>query len=159
MIVEIRQSISASRDEVWPVIAELDQIARWTPTVVEFSLSRPRRVRRGARFAETHWLLGARHFTGKLTEWNEGESWAIASHPVCESDWPYLPHHVRWSLSGGLPAETQLCIRMAYRTNRGSRGCILDKLMQPFAKLALRLLAYRVKRAVRGRLVVNSGGP
>jgi len=134
-------------ERVWALLADLEAVQRYNPTVRSATVEGRQRTGVGARRACE--LVPKGRVVERVTHWEDGRALGLE---VAESDWPI--HFMRWVTriepQGGATRITQ---DLEYRVKFGPLGWLLDNLVMK-RKLTSTLdavFAQLVKHAEGGR--------
>ncbi len=118
----IRHAVRAEcvPERVWALLADLEAVERYNPTVRRATIVGPRRSGVGAERACE--LRPSGRVRERVTQWEEGRSIGLE---IAESEWPI--HFMRWvtrvETSGGGTLVTQ---NLEYRVKFGPLGWLID---------------------------------
>ena len=110
-------------DRVWALLADLEAVERYNPTVQAAEVVGPHKTGVGARRSCS--LIPKGSVVERVTHWQEGE---VLGLEVAESDWPV--EYMRW-VTRLEPAQggTRLTQRLDYKVKFGPLGWLLDVLV------------------------------
>jgi len=110
-------------ERVWALLADLEAVQRYNPTVRAATVQGGQRTGVGARRACE--LVPKGRVVERVTHWEEGRALGLE---VAESDWPI--HFMRWvtrlEAQGGATRITQV---LEYEVKLGPLGWLLDNLV------------------------------
>jgi hypothetical protein len=114
---------NCSPERVWALLADLEAVRRYNPTVRSVTVRGPRRTGVGAERACE--LLPKGRVVERVTHWEDGRALGLE---VAESDWPI--HFMRWVTriepEGG---ATRIRQSLEYKIKFGPLGWLLDRLV------------------------------
>jgi hypothetical protein len=146
--------VACSPERVWAVLADLEAVQHYNPTVRTAAVKGTRRTGVGAeRVCD---LLPKGRVVERVTHWEDGRAVGLE---VAESDWPI--HFMRWVTRIEPKGDCSLITQeLEYAVKFGPLGWLLDKLVMKrkltstlddvFARLATRAEASADIRANKG---------
>jgi hypothetical protein len=109
--------------KVWALLADLEAVARYNPTVRAAAVQGSQRTGIGARRACE--LLPSGRVVERVTHWEDGRAVGLE---VAESDWPI--QFMRWvTRVESQGAATRITQKLEYQVKFGPLGWLLDKLV------------------------------
>ena len=109
--------------KVWALLADLEAVARYNPTVRTAAVQGPQRTGVGA--TRTCELLPSGRVVERVTHWEDGRAVGIE---VAASDWPI--HFMRWvTRVESRGNATSISQELEYQVKFGPLGWLLDKLV------------------------------
>jgi hypothetical protein len=120
----IRHEVEANcrPDRVWALLADLEAVQRYNPTVRTATVGAPRTGVGATRACE---LVPGGRVVERVTHWDDGRALGLE---VAESDWPI--HFMRW-VTRVAPAgdATRITQELEYQVKFGPLGWLLDRLV------------------------------
>jgi hypothetical protein len=122
----IRHEIDAncSPERVWALLADLEAVQRYNPTVRAASIEGNQRTGVGAR--RVCELRPSGRVVERVTHWDEAEDHRAIGLEIAESDWPV--RFMRWvTRVEPRGAATRITQELEYRVKFGPVGWLLDR--------------------------------